>query len=71
VRQRSRGLNYGSNRVRFTAPVPAGGRVRLSQIVRAVEPIAGGVRVTMESTLALEGSERPALVAETVALIYE
>lgn len=71
VRQRSRGLNYGSNRVRFTAPVPAGARVRLSQVVRAVEPIAGGVRVTMESTLALEGRERPALVAETVALIYE
>ena len=70
VRQRSRGINYGSNRVRFTAPVAAGARVRLCQIVRAVEPIAGGVRVTMESTLALEASERPALVAETVSLIY-
>ena len=71
VRQRSRGINYGSNRIRFTAPVPADARVRLYQIFRAVEPIAGGARVTIESTLELEGSERPALVAETVALIYE
>ncbi len=71
VRRRSRGINYGSNRVRFTAPVAAGARVRLSQVVGAVEPIADGVRVTLASTLALEGSERPALVAETVSLLYE
>src|ERR1700758_2422921 len=37
VTHRSRGLNYGSNRVRFTAPVPAGARVRLHQSLKNVE----------------------------------
>jgi acyl dehydratase len=71
VKRRSRAINYGSNKVRFTAPVPAGSRVRLHVSVVAVEPIAGGVRVTLENTMEVEGSERPALVAETLANIYD
>jgi acyl dehydratase len=65
------GINYGANRVRFTAPVPAGSRVRLRQTFRKVEPVDGGaVRVTSECVIELEGSERPALVAEVIGLIY-
>jgi acyl dehydratase len=71
VRRTSRGINYGSNKVRFTAPVPAGSRVRLHQTLKAVEDIAGGVRMTFESTIELEGSGKPALVAEALALAFD
>src|SRR5438309_9610655 len=39
VKHRSRGLNYGSNRVRFTGQVPAGSRIRLRQKIKSVEPV--------------------------------
>jgi len=71
IRRRSRGINYGSNRVRFTAPVPVGSRVRLAQTLKNVEDIEGGVRMTFESTMEIEGSTRPALVAETLSLAYD
>ena len=41
VKQRSRGLNYGSNRVRFTGQVPAGSRIRLRQKIKSVDPVEG------------------------------
>ena len=71
IRNRSRGINYGSNKVRFTAPVPVGSRVRLSQTLKNVEGIAGGVRMTFESIIEVEGGARPALVAETLSLAYD
>ena len=71
VEKRRRGLNYGSNRVRFTAPVPAGGRVRLRQKLVKVEPVEdNGFRVTSEMTMEVEGNTRPAMVAETLGIIY-
>ena len=71
VEKRRRGLNYGSNRVRFTAPVPAGARVRLRQKLLKVEPVEGnGFRVTSEMTMEVEGNSRPAMVAETLGIIY-
>ena len=71
VEQRRRGLNYGSNRVRFTAPVPAGARVRLRQKLVKVEPVEdNGFRVTSEMTMEVEGNSRPAMVAETLGIIY-
>src|SRR5947207_9591888 len=48
VKTRSRGVNYGSNKVRFIAPVPAGARVRLRQRIANVEAVEGGFRVTSE-----------------------
>jgi acyl dehydratase len=71
IRHRSRGINYGSNRVRFTAPVPSGSRVRLHQTLVNVEDIQGGVRITCESQMEVEDSSRPALVAETISLAYD
>jgi hypothetical protein len=71
VKKRSRGVNYGSNKVRFTAPVPAGARIRGHLTLKNVEPIEGGARLTMEATVEVEGSQRPALVAETLSLIFE
>lgn len=71
VEKRSRGLNYGSNKVRFTNPVPAGSRVRLRQTIKGAEEIDGnGVRVTSESIVEIEGQSRPALVAETLSIHY-
>jgi acyl dehydratase len=72
VKQRSRGLNYGSNRIRFTGQVPAGSRIRLRQKIKSVEPVeGGGVRITSESSVEVEGAERPALVAETISMQFE
>ena len=71
ITKRSRGINYGSNKVRFTAPVPVGSRVRLRQKLTKVEDIPGGVRLFYENTMEIEGSDRPALVAETIALAYD
>jgi acyl dehydratase len=57
-------LNYGLNRVRFPAPVPAGSRVRGRFRVEAVEDVAGGTQATVAATIEREGSEKPVCVAE-------
>ena len=57
-------VNYGLNRVRFPAPVPAGSRVRASVGVDAVDPVDGGVQVTMTATVEREGGAKPVCVAE-------
>jgi acyl dehydratase len=71
VKNRSRGVNYGANRVRFTGTVPAGGRIRLRLKLKSIEKVEGGVRVTSEGTMELEGSDRPVLVAETIGITYD
>jgi acyl dehydratase len=71
VTKRSRGLNYGSNKVRFTNAVPAGARIRLRQRLAEVVEVSGdGVRITSEMSVELEGQERPALVAEVISVQY-
>ena len=71
IENRKRGVNYGSNKVRFITPVPAGGRIRLRQrLVNAEETKDGGVRITSEMTMEVEGSEKPAMVAETMGVVY-
>jgi len=71
VSKRKRGLNYGSNKVRFTNAVPAGARIRLRQRILAVDDMPGnGIRLTSEMTVEIEGQERPALVAETMSVQY-
>ena len=71
IRRTSREINYGTNKVRFTAPVPAGSRVRLTQLLKSAEDIDGGVRLTLDSTMELEGSDKHALVAEVVYLAFD
>ena len=70
-KHRSRGINYGANRVRFTGPVPAGSRIRLKLTVKSVEKVEGGVRVTNEGVMELEGGSRPVLVSETIGMVYD
>lgn len=69
-RDAAAGLNYGIDKVRFLAPVPAGARVRLRVVLAGLEPKEGGqVIMRTQNTLEVEGSEKPALVAETLALL--
>lgn len=67
----TRGINYGSNRVRFTNMVTVGSKVRARQKLLAAEPKAGGMQLTNEVTIEVEGQQRPACVAETISLIYK
>ena len=67
----TRGINYGSNKVRFTNMVPVGSRVRGRQKLVSVEPKAGGLQMINEFTIEIEGQERPACIAETMSLIYK
>ncbi len=71
IRQRGRGLNYGSNRVRYVSPVPVGSRVRLRQTIQAADPVEGGMRVASACVIEIEGHERPALVAEFLMVVYD
>ena len=71
VAKRRRGLNYGSNKIRFITPVPAGSRIRLRQKLVTAEPVEdNGFRITSQMTMEVEGSERPAMVAETISVVY-
>ena len=65
------GINYGCNKVRFTSPVPAGAKVRARAKLIAADPMTGGgVRLTNQVTVEIEGQERPACVAETMSIVY-
>jgi acyl dehydratase len=66
----SRGINYGSNKVRFTNMVPTGSRVRARQKLLGAEPKGGGLQLTNEVSIEIEGQDRPACVAETISLVY-
>jgi acyl dehydratase len=66
----TRGINYGSNKVRFTNMVKVGKKVRLRQKLLNAEPKSGGLQLTNECTIEIEGEERPACVAETISLIF-
>lgn len=63
-------LNYGLNRVRFITPVPCGGRVRARRKLLEATPVTGGVQIAVEVTIELEGAQKPACVAETLARFY-
>ncbi len=62
-------VNYGLDRVRFLQPVVVGSRVRAATELVSVEPSPQGFRAGLTTTVELEGSARPALVAETIALV--
>ncbi|MFO1287088.1 MAG: MaoC family dehydratase [Rubrivivax sp.] len=65
------GINYGLNKVRFPAPVRVGSRVRGRFVLLAYEPIEGnGVQLTVRVTVEMEGSDKPACVAESVTRRY-
>ncbi|MEO3975398.1 MaoC family dehydratase [Streptomyces sp. CAU 1734] len=64
------GLNYGTNKVRFPAPVPAGARLRATAEIREVTEAGGGVQVTALVTVEREGGGKPVCVAESVSRYF-
>ena len=66
----TRGINYGSDKVRFINMVRVGKRVRLRQKLLAAEPRSGGLQLKNECTIEIEGEDRPACVAETITIVY-
>jgi acyl dehydratase len=61
------GINYGLNKVRFPAPVPVGSRVRAqTSLVDVADLGDGAAQATMSTTVEIEGSPKPACVAESI-----
>ena len=65
------GVNYGCNKVRFMSPVPVGANLRIGGVLKQVDDIAGGVQITYEVTFEIEGTAKPACVAEVIYRSYE
>ena len=64
------GVNYGTDRVRFPAPVPVGASIRgRGEIIKA-EVVAGGVQATVRVTVEIQGAERPACIVDTISRYY-
>jgi acyl dehydratase len=66
----TRGINYGSDKVRFVSMVRVGKRVRLRQQLIGAEPKAGGMQIKNLCTIEIEGEDKPACVAETLTVLY-
>ena len=62
-------LNYGFDKVRFTSPVTVGSRVRMRATLESINEVPGGITCTIAQVFELEGSERPACVAQSVIRI--
>ena len=64
------GVNYGLDRVRFPAPLPVGARWRGGAELLEVSDVPGGVQLKVRVTVEVEGSERPAMVADALVRMY-
>jgi acyl dehydratase len=64
------GINYGTEKVRFTAPVPVGSEVRLKARLLSGEPRGEGVLYRVGVEIEIRGAEKPALVGEVVYLVF-
>ncbi|KUL33816.1 dehydratase [Streptomyces sp. NRRL F-4489] len=64
------GINYGTNKVRFPAPVPVGSRLRARARIAEVAEVTGGVQLTTVVTVEREGGEKPVCVAESVSRFH-
>lgn len=71
VTERGAGLNYGYDRIRFSAPVPVGSRVRLALMLVAAEPHRLGTSIVTEAIMEIEGSDKPALFARNILLVKD
>jgi acyl dehydratase len=64
VREATTKINYGLNRVRFPAPVPAASKLRAAATLAAVDPVAGGAQLTADVAIEIEGAPKPACIAQ-------
>ena len=67
---RTMGINYGLNQVRFTSPVPAGSRIRGRFTLAKLEKIEGGVQTTWSVVIERDGGDKPVMIAETISRHY-
>jgi len=67
VRGASMGVNYGTGRVRFPAPVPVGSRLRGRAELVACDDVPGGIQTTIVVTMEIEGGTKPACVVESLS----
>ena len=67
---RKMGVNYGLNKVRFTAPVPAGAKIRGRFTLAKYEALEGGVQTTWNVIVERQGEDKPVMVAETISRHY-
>lgn len=65
------GLNYGLNYVRFPHPVPVNSRLQMQSSIKNIEDQHQGVKITFECKVIIEGIEKPACVAEFLAMMFE
>ncbi|WP_369274646.1 MaoC family dehydratase [Streptomyces sp. R11] len=63
-------VNYGLNKVRFPSPVKAGSRIRLVGKLAGVEEVPGGVQITVDGTVEIEGGGKPAAVLQSLSRFY-
>ena len=66
----SMGVNYGTEKVRFPAPVTVGSRIRGSGELVSVEDVKGGVQTVVRVTVEIEGKDKPACVVDTISRYY-
>jgi acyl dehydratase len=64
------GINYGTERIRFTAPVPVGSQVRLKATLRNGERRGEGVLYRLGVEIEIKDAEKPALVGEVLYLVF-
>ncbi|MFF4018932.1 MaoC family dehydratase [Streptomyces sp. NPDC001843] len=63
-------VNYGLNKVRFPSPVKVGSRIRLVGKLADVEEVPGGVQITVDGTIEIEGGAKPAAVLQSLSRFY-
>ncbi|MGA7835563.1 MAG: MaoC family dehydratase [Acidimicrobiales bacterium] len=64
------GVNYGTNKVRFTAPVPVGSDIRAGATLASVDEVNGGVQVVLDVTVEVRDAPKPSCVAQVVFRYY-
>ena len=65
------GLNYGLNKVRFPHPVPVNSRLQMQASIKDIEDQHGGVKITFSCLVVIDGIDKPACVAEFLAIMFE
>ena len=64
------GVNYGTNKVRFTAPVPVGADIRAGATLASVDEVSGGVQVVLDVIVEVRDAPKPSCVAQVVFRYY-
>jgi acyl dehydratase len=64
------GVNYGTNKVRFTSPVPVGSEIRAGATLASAEEVPNGVQIAMDVVVEVKGAPKPACVAQVISRLY-